>query len=333
MPPSTSIVIPAHNEAKRISKCLQALQHQTLRPQDYEIIVIDDGSEDDTAAVAARHGARVIRQQNKGPAVARNAGIDQARGEIILFLDADCVPEEHWAERLRAPIADGSAEGAVGRIVSGQTRPVAALIQSELDERYARAANYERVDLLNTGNCGFNRDLLRKNRFDEAFRWIEDAELSFRLARGGHKMVFVQDAVVEHSHPETLRAYMLRKFRYASFAPSASRLHPQKALSDSRSAPSRRLQLLLVALAIASAPAAFLSPWFGLLSLGCLAAGVLLSFPVYLRAGRRSFALGLCAPLFILIGNVAFLCGLLRGIAHICLPRSEKPAVGFSSTL
>jgi glycosyltransferase involved in cell wall biosynthesis len=322
MPPSVSIVIPAHNEGKRISKCLEALRRQTLRPQEYEVIVIDDGSEDDTAAVASSCGARVIRQQNRGPAAARNAGIDQAGGAIVLFLDADCVAEEHWAERLRAPIADGTAEGAVGRIVSGQDRWVATLIQAELDERYVRAANHERVDLLNTGNCGFKRDVLRDNRFDEAFRWIEDAELSFRLTRDGHRMVFVQDAVVEHSHPESLRAYLLRKFRYASFAPSVSRLYPKKALSDSRSAPSRRLQLLLVALALASAPAAFFSPWIGFLSLGFFAAGVLLSLPVYVRAGRRSLALGFCAPLFILMGNIAFVCGLLRGIALLRFAKS-----------
>lgn len=311
--PVISVVIPALNEGRQIARCLEALHKQSLDCRQYEIIVVDDGSDDDTADVAARMGARAIRQQNKGPAAARNRGVDEARGEIILFIDADCIPDEHWVERMSSPLLAGAAEGTVGKIFSRQTHWVAALIQSELDDRYRRMGNHERVDLLNSGNCGFRRTLLCCNRFDERFRWIEDAELSFRLARDGHAMIFLEDALVGHSHPESLVAYMRRKFRYASFAPSVLRLYPRKTLSDSRSSIIRRLQLLLVALAVVSAPAAMISAGIAIFSLACLGSAIACSFRVYLRAASKSVSLGFAAPLFILMGNVAFASGIVWG--------------------
>lgn len=312
--PAVSIVIPARNEELRIARCLQALNKQTLDRQQYELIVVDDGSDDNTAHVAARRGVRVIRQQNKGAAAARNRGIEEARGEIILFTDADCAADECWAERLSSPLIQATAQGTVGRIISRQVHWVAVLIQMELDERYSRMGQHERIDFLNSGNCGFRRALLCQNHFDESFRWAEDLELSFRLAQGGNRMIFVQDAVVEHAHPESLMVYLRRKFRYASFAPIIYRRYPSKIFSDSRTPASLRWQLVLATLALASALAGILFPRSLLFSLICLGGWFALSFPICRRAARKSTALGLVAPFFVLMGNLAFAAGTAWGM-------------------
>lgn len=312
--PAISIVIPARNEEHRIADCLRALSQQSLDRGQYEIIVVDDGSDDDTADVAGRNGARVIRQQKKGAAAARNHGIEESRGEIVLFTDADCIVEEHWAERLSGPLTLAAIQGTVGRIVSRQSHWVAGWIQVELDERYSRMGEHERIDFLNSGNCGFKRALLCQNPFNETFRWIEDLELSFRLAQGGNRMVFIQDALVEHAHPKSLLAYMRRKFRYASWAPYIYRLYPRKILSDSRTPATLRWQLLLIALALPLLPAGIFFPRVLLFSLACLGGWLALSFPICRRAARKSQALGTLAPFFILMGNLAFLAGIAWGL-------------------
>lgn len=100
--PSISVVMPAFNSAAHIKEALASAYRQSLRP--YEIIVVDDGSSDDTAALASAAGARVLTQENAGPAAARNAGIRAASGDWIAFLDADDLWSDEKLERqFRAP--------------------------------------------------------------------------------------------------------------------------------------------------------------------------------------------------------------------------------------
>lgn len=95
---SISVVIPVKDDAQQLRECLLALGRQT-RPAD-EIVVVDNGSSDSSALVAARMGARVVRQEGGGIPAASAAGYDAARGEIIARLDADCLPGEGWLERI-----------------------------------------------------------------------------------------------------------------------------------------------------------------------------------------------------------------------------------------
>jgi glycosyltransferase involved in cell wall biosynthesis len=312
--PAISVVIPARNEAGQIAQCLQSLRNHNLAPDQYELIVVDDGSEDDTADVAQRNGARVIRQPKKGAAAARNRGIAEARGDIVLFTDADCIADEHWVERLGKPLIQASIQGTVGRIVSRQRHWLARLIQAELDERYSRMQQHRLIDFINTGNCGFKRAILDENHFDESFARIEDLELSFRLARGGNRMIFVQDAIVDHKHPQNLWVYLKRKFHYASFASLLYRRYPDKILSDSRTPSYLRWQLMLVSLAMVSIPFAILWTQFLLFSLVCFAGAIALSFSFCRRAAHESLALGLIAPFFTLLGNLAFASGTVKGL-------------------
>ena len=92
--PLYSVIVPAYQAAATIGQCLDALNAQTVARAQYEIIVVDDGSTDDTALVAEQAGAdHVLRCPHRGPAAARNAGIDAARGHVILLTDADCEPQ------------------------------------------------------------------------------------------------------------------------------------------------------------------------------------------------------------------------------------------------
>src|SRR5690242_4281925 len=102
--PLVSVVIPARNEAKLIGEVVRAVAAQASRAQAVEIIVVDDGSTDDSACMAHAAGASVIHATKAGErgncAAARNRGAAQSCGDPIVFLDADCVAAPGWLERL-----------------------------------------------------------------------------------------------------------------------------------------------------------------------------------------------------------------------------------------
>ncbi len=109
---SISVVIPALNDAAMLKACLAALAAQS-RPAD-EIIVVDNGSTDDTAAVALSAGARVVDQPVPGIFPATAAGFDAAAGDLLARLDADSVPAVDWLARVEAEMADGSITALTG---------------------------------------------------------------------------------------------------------------------------------------------------------------------------------------------------------------------------
>ena len=102
--PTVSVVIPVKNDAALLERCLAALNAQTVLP--LEVIVVDNGSTDDSARIAALGGARVISHPDGFiPAVAA-AGLDEGRGDILARLDADCVPPATWIESIAASMGD-----------------------------------------------------------------------------------------------------------------------------------------------------------------------------------------------------------------------------------
>lgn len=126
--PRVSVIIPAYDEAATLPQVLAALGAQTVPL--HEIIVVDNGSTDDTAAVAERLGAHVVTCKKPGPGPARNKGAQHASGEVLWFLDADCVPApdhleralKHFGAKKQADLVSGPADfgPAWAHVLSGQ---------------------------------------------------------------------------------------------------------------------------------------------------------------------------------------------------------------------
>jgi glycosyltransferase involved in cell wall biosynthesis len=320
---SISVIIPAYNAAATIAECMTALNDQSLPRSEYEVIVVDDGSTDDTADIAACYGARVLRQANSGPAVARNRGITEARGTVVLFTDADCVPAPEWIQEMIAPLADPQIAGSKGVYRTRQQDLTARFIQIEYEDRYDRTARYMYVDFIDTYAAGYRRDVLvASGGFNTSFPFasVEDQELSFRLASAGHKMVFNPRAVVYHRHPESWRRYAQRKHKIGYWKTLVLRLHPSKAWRDSHTPSNLKVQMLLAAL---SAPLALLSffvrPYVGLLGL-TLAAFAASAVPFVIKAWHRDRPLAfLCLPVLYLRAwslGLGLVAGYLSALFH-----------------
>lgn len=244
-----SVIVPAHNARRSLPACLAALHRQTYKPD--EIIVVDDGSTDQTLKIALEHGAYVLRENRRGPAAARNAGVWQAQGDIVLFTDADCEPEPDWIEQMVSPLADPAVVGVKGAYRTHQRNLIARLVQAEFEEKYARLSLFHNIDFIDTYSAAYRREaFLQAGGFNEIFpsASVEDIEFSFRLSRQGAHLRFAPQARVWHTHPTSLFHYLRRKARYGFWRALVYLWHPKKMGGDSHTDPMLKVQFAFVAL-------------------------------------------------------------------------------------
>jgi cellulose synthase/poly-beta-1,6-N-acetylglucosamine synthase-like glycosyltransferase len=247
-----SVIIPAYNAEKQIPLCLDSLSNQSLPKDQYEVIVVDDGSTDRTKEIAGEYEAvRVIAQANQGPAAARNNGASQSKGDILLFTDADCVPTPNWLEEMLKPFSYPEVVGVQGAYRTNQKENVAKFAQAEIEQRYQRMARNERIDFVGSYAAAYRRtEFQRHGGFDTRFPIAsgEDADLSYTLSKAGHKLVFNPDAIVYHQHPSSLRRYLKTKFYRGFWRIKLYRKHPQKTITDSYTLQSLKFQVLSIPL-------------------------------------------------------------------------------------
>jgi GT2 family glycosyltransferase len=307
-----SIVIPAYNAETTLGACLDGLRAQT--DSDCEIIVVDDGSTDATRALAESKNARVISQPNRGAAAARNAGARAARGEIVLFLDADCVPGARWIAAMIAPFADAEIVGAGGMKQTRQTGIIPRFIQMEFDDRYNRVRQHRYIDFIDSGTAAYRRDAFLKHAgFDTSLLDAEDVDLSYRLSEQGRKMKFAPDAIVYCIHPESVFEYLRRKHTYARWRAFVYRRYPRKIAYDSRTPQTQKLQSALAGFL----PLALVAAIFWREALWIAGALVLLllatTLPFVARWSRRARWVALIAPGLIALAAFAVMLGAASG--------------------
>jgi len=316
---SVSIIIPTFNGASRIGNCLDALLKQTVG-RDAEILVVNDGSTDNTADVVARYsGVRCITQLNSGPAAARNRGTLEARGTIILFTDDDCVPMSDWLTAMTEPFRDPDVVGVKGIYRSRQKSLVARFVQIEYEDKYRLMADRPSIDFIDTYSAGFRRDrFLEMNGYDTSFplACAEDVELSYRMSARGWTMKFVPAAIVYHTHPDTLWRYLKKKYKFAFWRVLAVIKNRSKAMNDSHTPQLMKLQLLLApALLLAGACDLLLRPKIPVSGV-VFAAFLVSTVPFVLRAMRKDFVVGLLSPALLAARACAQVLGVASGLMY-----------------
>lgn len=197
-----SVIIPVYNHTEYLAKCLNALDKQTMPHDEFEVIVVDNGSDEPPEQLVAKYPfARFCAESRPGSFAARNKGIGMARGLILAFTDADCLPHTEWlaiaAEALKGNAIDVVA-GRIDVVARDPAHPTSTElfdIVFRLDQRKRVEASYGVV----TANLVTRRELFeRVGPFDDSLMSGADGVWSARAAECGYTVKYVDEAVVVH---------------------------------------------------------------------------------------------------------------------------------------
>jgi GT2 family glycosyltransferase len=213
--PRVSVIVCSYNGSRTIRDCCEGLRQ--LEYPDFEVIVVDDGSTDATAAIAEGYGFRVVRTENRGLSSARNTGLAAATGEIVAYLDDDAYPDPHWLGYLAETFARTDHAGVGGpNLTPAEDGPIAQCV--------ARSPGNPTHVLLTDGeaehipgcNMAFRRSALEAiGGFDPRFRAAgDDVDVCWRLRERGFTLGFSPAATVWHHRRSSVSAYLKQQVGY-----------------------------------------------------------------------------------------------------------------------
>jgi glycosyltransferase involved in cell wall biosynthesis len=297
-----SVIVPVYDDATNIDESVRVLK---VAAADAELIVVDDGSTDDSAAVAERAGARVVRQpRNAGASAARNAGVQAAAGDILVFVDADVVAARDAVSRLVGVL---DAEPDVAAVFgSYDDTPRAPDLVSQYRNLLHHFVHQHGAGDASTFWAGLGA--VRRTAFDAVggfdprVRGIEDIELGYRLRAKGFRIRLDPRIQGTHLKRWTL-ASVLRTDAFMRALPWARLLVAGRAPLDHLNVDTRqRASVALMLLAVATAPLGLLVPGFAIGSAAALVAVIALNrrlFAFFARTRGLAFAVATVPLVFL----------------------------------
>ncbi len=218
--PFLSVIIPVLNDGERLRRCLGALEEQTYPAERFEVIVVDNGSKEDPAAIVVEFPhAKLAREQKPSSYAARNTGIGIAKGEVLAFTDSDCVPSKQWiesgVEALTGTPNCGMVGGAVEVFCRDERKPTAVELFERItafpQERYLREYHYAVTANVFT----FRQVMDRVGMFADQLKSSGDNEWGNRVHRAGLKQVYSAQAKVMHPARTTFGEIQRKTVRLA----------------------------------------------------------------------------------------------------------------------
>ena len=232
--PEVSVVIPTYDRPAALARCLAALEQQHYPRNRLEVIVVDDGSPTPAAEIAEQlpddFPLVFLRQENSGPAAARNAGAAQARGTLLVFTDDDCAPNPDWLSLLVKSAGSHPGTAIGGKTVNALARnPFSAASQQLVDYLYQAFNRAESKTgwMFTSNNLALPAAKFRAiGGFDASFprAAAEDRELCDRWQLEGNEMHYEPSALTEHFHRLSLASYVRQHFNYGRGAYEVQRL-------------------------------------------------------------------------------------------------------------
>lgn len=208
--PRVSVVIPVYDDYGRLSTCLEALAQQTYPGDDFEIVVVDNGTPEERVVAVEEEFANVRRtsEEKQGSYAARNRGLEVADGELFAFTDADCIPTEAWLERGIEALTSSESIGLVGGSIElfahEEDAPTAAELW-ELRRGFPQRHYVEELDFAATANMFTRRSVFEEvGRFDADLRSGGDRDWGERVAEAGFDQVYASEAFIRHPARRTL---------------------------------------------------------------------------------------------------------------------------------
>jgi cellulose synthase/poly-beta-1,6-N-acetylglucosamine synthase-like glycosyltransferase len=244
--PFASVIVPVRNGEAMIADAISSLLAQDYPGDRHEILVVDNASTDGTAEVIRRHPVRYLHEPRRGVSNARNRGIAEARGEILAFIDGDCVADRSWLRELVVPFADpevGCVAGELGHFAGDTVTERQSTRMFGSWQRYAIGSN---PPYAITANAAYRADVLRRiGAFEPRMPRAQDVELGLRFSeRSGMRIAYAERAVVRHRHRTTQRGFFRQQLGWSYGAGLVAAKY--RAL-DGRPAPPPRLRDVAIA--------------------------------------------------------------------------------------
>lgn len=272
--PFVSVVMPAHNEEQYIAECLQSLNNQDYPADRFEIIVVDNNSTDRTAEIAKAYGATVLFKEQGPVGAVRNYGAQHAKGDIIAFIDSDCVAPRDWlSQGCRLVSADPGAAFGGGCYL--REKPF-------FIEKFWLLSNNNEGTLpkhLIGATFFITKELfLAAGMFDETITSGEDTKLSEAIKAIGQAVRFSMQLNVAHlGNPTTVAAFFKRQV-----------WHSENYLKDITASLRDPIFYIVVAFIILVLGSIILSPFAPLMSTGCLIGALTLPFILSIKRIKRA---------------------------------------------
>lgn len=252
--PTASVVIPTFDRPDRLVGCLDGICGLAADPHSFEVLVVDDGSTLDLQPILQPYRDRLqlqlIRQQNAGPAAARNTGARHASGHVLAFTDDDCVPDPNWLTELLRSHQHHPTSIIGGRTINALTDNLFAEASQDvvayLYDYYAAVSGAPAF--FTSNNMMVERDIfLALGGFSAAFRLAagEDRELCDRWLARGHTLRYAERAVIRHYHGMDLRRFWRQHLNYGRGAFLFHAVRKERGARRTMEPPSFYLQLLL----------------------------------------------------------------------------------------
>ena len=230
--PKVSVVVATYNGARTLEACLKSLR--ALNYPKYEVVVVDDGSTDDTADIVKRFPEiQYLHQTNQGLSVARNRGIDVASGEIVAFTDSDCRADPDWLYYLISDLQH-AGEGFVG--IGGHnflppedSAVAAAVLASPGGPSHVMLTDKEAEHIPGCNMAFYKWALAEIHNFDPVFHAAgDDVDVCWRLQDRGYKLAFSPAGFVWHYRRSTVRAYLRQQAGYGEAEALLMQKHPER---------------------------------------------------------------------------------------------------------
>ena len=223
--PTCSVLVAVYNGADTIARCIESLLDQDYPPDRYQIIIVENGSTDDTAKIVKPYAdqypdrVKFLQSKAKGKQAALNLGITNSTADIIAMTDADCIAVPHWLAQLVQPYTDPQV-GGVGGLITAYVHPDRTIYE-QFSEDHNPLINYisgdhEFLPHLDGANCSYRRDLLNKvGNYNTRLVISDDVDVCWRVQlQTGAKIVYNPDAVIHHHHRSTRTGLARQYYHY-----------------------------------------------------------------------------------------------------------------------
>ncbi len=214
-----SIIIRTYNEEKNIENCLNKVFSQNYR--DFEVIIIDSESKDNTLRIASKFPIKIIKIKKKDFSFGKslNIGAESAKGKYLVFISAHVIPvDNNWLKNLIKNLNDKNIAGVYGKQIPAKN--CNPLTKRQMFAHWKNTKKVQTKDpFFSSANSAIKKDIWEKIRFDEILPGSEDHDWAKKVQKQGYSILYEPDAIVIHSHNETLRQIFNRNYRevYANF--------------------------------------------------------------------------------------------------------------------